>query len=317
MQTQTELIQSLCSKKDVQDQNQNDNGSEEVEFVDEEPFDTEREARNLLGGDSDNIENEHEDEVDADLQAILLQSNEIEEYGPSIVASVAASFTNMMEKANKETFQKLKEQYKLPENCKAVGVPKVNPEIWGSLPAFVKAADARLQNQQQHLSKSIVAQVNIVQEVITHSKSIPKEISEKIVKSSMDSVALLSSMMKDINMKRKFGIKPSLQSEYSGICSSRVPTTEYLFGDNLADNLKNIKSSSKIVKSSTATPTYSRGGSRFMPYTRGRPQTSRPLNYQAPFLPRLGGSGFPQRFRAITPFQKESRSSHQFKPRNQ
>ena len=51
-------------------------------------------------------------------------------------------------------------------------------------------------------------------------------------------------------MKRREAIRPSLKTEYAGLCSQNVPVTSLLFGDDLQQQLNNIKASNKISQTS-------------------------------------------------------------------
>ena len=50
----------------------------------------------------------------------------------------------------------------------------------------------------------------------------------------------------ELSLKRREAIKPSLKKEYAAFCSRNVPVTSLLFGDDLQQQLNNIKASNKI-----------------------------------------------------------------------
>ena len=63
-------------------------------------------------------------------------------------------------------------------------------------------------------------------------------------------VALLGHVNTQLSQFRREQIKPALKQEYSTICSAEVPlTSEYLFGDELAKQLRDARESSKISHS--------------------------------------------------------------------
>ena len=92
-----------------------------------------------------------------DLMDILNQTEPIVEIGPDMQNDVANSikrlFTNKMTKTSVDKF---KEIYKLPGNCKLMGVPKVNQEIWPLLPPRIRQSDFSLQQQHQTISMTSV-----------------------------------------------------------------------------------------------------------------------------------------------------------------
>ena len=67
---------------------------------------------------------------------------------------------------------------------------------------------------------------------------------------SVDVVALLGHVNTQLAQFRRGQIKPALKQEYSMICSAEVPlTSQYLFGEELAKQLRDARKSSKISQS--------------------------------------------------------------------
>jgi hypothetical protein len=220
-----------------------------------------------------------------ELEHIFDSQDGPEEFGEPLSEKVAAFFGKIPNQTlTKENMQRLREMYKVPINSKILGVPKVNPEIWSNLPHAIKQSDARYQFQQQYISRAIVAQAEIADRLIKAGNTVPKEISEYLLKATMDSATMIGVAQRELNAKRKAGIKSSVLPEYAAICSNRMQVKEYLFGDDLEQSLKSTKSSSRIVK---ASPTFVGRVNRFMPYARGS-QSSGPLNFRRPFQPRRG-----------------------------
>lgn len=57
----------------------------------------------------------------------------------------------------------------------------------------------------------------------------------KILAKQVDTIAMLGHVNTQLTQLRRDEIKPSLQAEYSAICSAEVPiTSPYLFGEDLA-----------------------------------------------------------------------------------
>ena len=61
-----------------------------------------------------------------------------------------------------------------------------------------------------------------------------------------DALALLGHSQYELSMKRREAIRPSLKRECAALCSPNVPVTSLLFGDDLQQQLNNIKASHKI-----------------------------------------------------------------------
>ncbi len=69
--------------------------------------------------------------------------------------------------------------------------------------------------------------------------------------------------MQDFNQKRRMDIKPILNKDFGGICTDSNPTTEWLFGDNLPEQLKNSRATANVVRSTMKS---SMSGNRYAPY---------------------------------------------------
>jgi hypothetical protein len=288
LKEQTELLKSMFG-----------NGSDEEVVLDGSQNDKKNSEDNIYGDILGALDSDVENDLPSELLSILNQAPDSDEFSAPLNPTIAQSFARVPNQLlSKEVLLKFKDSYKVPENCKVIGTPKVNPEIWSSLPNLVKQADARQQFIQQHLSRAIVAQSRLAEQVVELSSSIPKKNSEAILKTVMDTASILGVAMREFNAKRKTNIRPSIQNEYTGICSSKSEVTEYLFGDNLEQSLKAVKSTSKIIKPATSV----RGGYRFQPYKTSFQSKFLPsLNYRAPLFQQRGSGYFRgQRFRGTS-----------------
>ena len=67
------------------------------------------------------------------------------------------------------------------------------------------------------------------------------------IEQSVDIIALLGHVNNQLAQLRREQVKPALKQEYSTICSTEEPlTSDYLFGHDLAKQLRYTKESSKI-----------------------------------------------------------------------
>jgi DNA-binding PucR family transcriptional regulator len=154
-----------------------------------------------------------------ELELILDSQDGPEEFGEPLSEKVAAFFGKIPNQTlTKENMQRLREMYKVPINGKILGVPKVNPDIWTNLPHAIKQSDARYQFQQQYLSRAIVDQAEIADRLIKEGKTVPKEMSEYLLKATMDNATMIRVAQRELNAKRKAGIKSSVLPEYGAIC---------------------------------------------------------------------------------------------------
>jgi hypothetical protein len=196
--------------------------------------------------------------------------------------------------------QELKDKLKIPINFKEAAAPKMNSEIWASLPNRVRLSDLKNQQMQQHMSMELVTMSLIATETAQSASKLPKEFVEKILGLCKDGVSIAGSSIQEMNTRRKLEVKPHLNQEYAGICTAAVSTSEQLFGDNLADALKATKTTSELLKK-TMSKSF-----RPKPYDRNAPGS---LNrYRPPFNAQQGsfshrGSG--HGFRQNRPFNQE------------
>ncbi len=204
------------------------------------------------------------------------------DFGPEITASVASSFLKTVNRPlSKESKSKLCEGIKIPTNCKEFASPKVNPEIWKMLPSNAKLSDVKHQQNQQALATGLSAFSIIADLIISKKSEMPKEIVSTVVKLSIDAANILGDQLQQQNFKRKMEIKKYLNSDYAGICSTQIPQSEWLFGDDINERLKTSKATSNLIKN-----TGIRGATRFHPYNKSGPvrqSSSGSLNYNRPF----------------------------------
>ena len=154
-------------------------------------------------------------------------------------------------------------KYNRPDNCEKLTVPKVNPEIWNKLKHVTRSADLRLANMQKIFFKvgSAVAKST---DTLLAIRADPEKTSApalterlgKLVTHNADALALLGHVSIELSYRRRDAIKPNLNNKYSSLCSSQVPITGLLFGDELQSQLNNIKATNKIGQRTTAKSSY-------------------------------------------------------------
>lgn len=110
----------------------------------------------------------------------------------------------------------------------------------------------------------------------------------------MSGVNEMGAAHRELSMKRRQLIKPSLSAESSGLCGSQVPVTDLLFGNNLEKDLSASKATSKIMKNMQSSssqhyqPFHQRNKMRGFPHNRA-------LNWKRPLQPT--GRGGRRQFR--------------------
>ena len=146
-------------------------------------------------------------------------------------------------KLSSDKIKNFSDKYKQPQNCPDIRSIKVNPEIWSQLNDKKKKADLKISNLQQVIRKISFATFQTTNVLIQNPTGLENN---KIMPKQVDTIAMLGHVNTQLTQLRRDEIKPSLKAEYSAI----VPTTSpYLFGDDLAKQLRDAKEASRISHS--------------------------------------------------------------------
>jgi len=82
---------------------------------------------------------------------------------------------------------------------------------------------------------------------------------DDLVRMNTDAISLLSHISFEILQRRRESIRPLLHKDYASLCSSTMPATNFLFGEELQAQLSHIRASNKIGNTSSTTNTHKRG----------------------------------------------------------
>ncbi|XP_028517175.1 uncharacterized protein LOC114575812 [Exaiptasia diaphana] len=158
----------------------------------------------------------------------------------------------MRVKLSDEVLTETQNRYNRPENCDCLETTKVNHLIWDKLKSETRSADIKLQRVQTNLVKGVIPIVSLIQELVNARDKIPSDVLEveEILKKGTDAIALIGAANFDLNMRRRDNIKLELNEDYKHLCSSTVPFTDYLFGDDtdLSKQLKDLAEATKVSK---------------------------------------------------------------------
>jgi len=220
----------------------------------------------------------------------ILNSTQVEnEYGPPINQDVAVSVVRLFtQKQPKEATDKIRQNSKIPDNCKALATARVNPEIWSILTPKLKQTDFSYQSIQQNVSVASVVLTGMAEKLFkTDFNKFTRENRDDLLRTTLEALTVLGSLCQDLNQKRKQELKPALNREVASICSSSA-TTDLLFGDNLHDQLKAAKSTSNAIRSGIgkfSTPKF-----RPSPYKAQSFGNQKTLNWRGPSQYQRGGN---------------------------
>ena len=153
-------------------------------------------------------------------------------------------------KLSSDKIKSFSDKYKQPQNCSDIKGIKVNPEIWSQLNAKKKKTDLKISNLQQVIRKITFATLQMTNVLIQNPSGLENN---KIMAKQVDTIEIPGHVNTQLVQLRRDEIKPSMKAEYSAICSAEVPiTSQYLFGDDLAKQLRDAKEASKISHSFTS-----------------------------------------------------------------
>ena len=139
------------------------------------------------------------------------------------------------------------DKYKRPENCVDIKATTVNLEIWNQLNPNKRKVYLQLSNVQQVVRKVTFATLQTTNILLQNASG---STNSNLIAQSVDVVALLGHVNTQLVQFRREQIKPALRQEYSTICSAEVPlTSQYLFGNERAKQLRDARKSSKISHS--------------------------------------------------------------------
>lgn len=190
---------------------------------------------------------------DSILEKLSKQFDGKDKYGQPVKEELAKILKGMFsgEKCKADEEKKREdyfEKFKIPENCESLSVPKVNKEIWRSLPAAARNSDFDIQKPQKLIAHAIVPIIRVVDTLIKMDPQGDKDGTNETVNRLMEAISMMAMTNNEINHVRRNSIKPSLNADYRSLCSSQNAVTGNLFGDNITDQLKTIQESNKVGK---------------------------------------------------------------------
>lgn len=229
----------------------------------------------VLNSNSDK-DDARSDAEEGDMLVELLKEYESDDaVGEKITSEPLAKLVNKMFRcklAPKMLKDRMDKQER-PSNCETAKPPRVNPGIWRRLRDYTRKRDVEIFKIQQALIKGILPIIRITDKVI-NAKSLGEEDCQSLKKFGLESMSLLTHASYELNMQRRQLMRQDIGKEYGSLCSSQLPFTEFLFGDDLQKHLKDIGDQNKIG----AKINPNKGKQRYDKYGSGRSYSD---NYKA------------------------------------
>lgn len=116
-----------------------------------------------------------------------------------------------------------------------------------------------MQSIQSSLVKGATAVTKLVEELAQLVNRPGKVDLQKVLDLGTDSLALLGNTNRLLNFRRRDLMKTDLKQDYLHLCSSTVPFTDYLFGDDVTTRMKDNQ---EVNKAGHSIGWQSRGASR-------------------------------------------------------
>lgn len=140
-------------------------------------------------------------------------------------------------KLSKKNLKDCLKRQERPANGETAKPPKVNLGIWCHWRELTKKRVLQFYKIQQALTKGILPMTRITNKLM-QVKSLDGE--------ECQDLSLLTHASYEINLQRSLFLKPDIGNEYSALCFSQLPFTDFLFRDDLQKHLKDILDQNKI-----------------------------------------------------------------------
>ena len=184
---------------------------------------------------------------ESDILGSIAEEYDLDEQCAEEINPKLAAIVNKMVR-NRLTEEKLKEKLSQsirPTNCDNLSGTKVNPEIWRKLQATTRSRDIKMQRLENTLLKATIPIVKVVHQLMSSDSTHPID-NKGIVKSLMDSVALLGHTNCELVQRGRDLIRPGLNDQYQQICSEHILFSSWLFGDDLPKQVQDISATNRV-----------------------------------------------------------------------
>ena len=176
-----------------------------------------------------------------------------EEGGPAISGQLAeVTHKYWADEAKKPAVvSKIVEGLKVPSNCKVLRVPVLNEAVARNrrILSFHKRVDKRLPDIQKSITFATTAVLKMADEILTTSTESRSLDLRQVMGYTVDSITLLGRAHKQISNERKERLKPVLNKDIRGLCDKDTTSSEYLFGENLVESMRETKENYRISNS--------------------------------------------------------------------
>lgn len=203
---------------------------------------------------------------------------------------------------SKDLRKDLIDKYLVPNNCKLISAPALNPEIKAAMTDITMKRDKNIEQRQKQMSAAISCLSQIININILNNNSNPD-----LIKMLMDSQRILCDLQHNDSVIRRNFILSSLKKDMRDQLQNTLPDN-LLFGQNLSETIKTAKAISKsgaYLKTPAPKPPNNKR-------PQATPSTSRNLNWKGPNVARKQPNH--PKTKAPTTNSRPSVSSRQSRP---
>ena len=171
---------------------------------------------------------------------------------PTIDEELAAGTAHMLSMGlSKDAKEKLFEKYEIPGNCKRLEVIRCNQNIWNNATQTRKTKDARMQDTQKGILKSLTILSYAFDHILKFSDvetGLGAGDTEHISDLVTDAIGILADTSHDLDIKRRQKFRSEFKEEYAPLCTDKSPVVDALFGSDAAvtDKVKDISETIKL-----------------------------------------------------------------------
>lgn len=182
-------------------------------------------------------------ELDAEyLSALGDTIDDAPTYGENIHQDLAQRWLPILRRGlQKETKEALLKEYAIPDNCRLLRAPSLNPEISAAVTDMTRARDKKLEGIQQQLGLGITA-INKAMSVLLTGDDKQNKI--QAIKRLSDGCRILTDLHFIETQSRIKLITPSLDKAFISVVQD-IERDESLFGTKLSERIKSSKTIEK------------------------------------------------------------------------
>jgi hypothetical protein len=170
-----------------------------------------------------------------------------EKVGDNVHADLASNINELFRAGmGDEVFKAMVKEIARPDNCVGLTEVRTNPLMWKLLSDRAQGIDSRLRIVQVSMCKAASVLALLLDEVHTLQTDSPTELGEKFIEKGMEAVGLLGHANASLNFRRREIMKPEIDRDYGFLCSPNTKFTEWLFGDDVSGDLKEIQAVNKV-----------------------------------------------------------------------